>query len=98
MFLDKYLNQKASTPMIIGGIIAIMIGAVLIVASYMMLSPIVNDLAAHITPAMNASISNYGPPGFITALEMGGIMLIIAGITLVVYPLISLGGTAGEKR
>ena len=98
MFLDKYLNRKANTTMLIGGIIGIMIGAVLIVASYMMLDPIVNDLTTHITPAMNASITSYGPPGFITALEMGGIMLIIAGITLVIYPLISLGGNAGGKR
>ena len=97
MILDTYLNRKANTTMLVGGIIGIMIGSILIVATYLMLDPLVVQMTTTMTPAFNASVAASGPPSFLTAAQIAGIMLIVAGVCLVVYPLISMGGTA-QKR
>ena len=104
MFLDKYLNRKAFTQLLVGGVIAIMVGAVLLVLSYTVISSIFNSAssamittAANTNGSLNASL--YGNLTNITAaLNIAGISLIVIGISAIIYMLIGLGGVGGGKR
>ena len=78
MFLDKYLNRKAFTQLLIGGIIAIMVGAVLLVISYTVINSIFVTSAAAMTVNSTLNASLYGNLSNITAaLNIAGIALIV---------------------
>lgn len=100
MFLEKYLNKKAFTQLLVGGILAIMIGAVLLVISYTVISSIFNTSAASMgttNSSLNASL--YSNLSNVTAaLNIAGISLIVVGISAIIYMLIGLGGTGGGRR
>ena len=98
MFLDKYLNRKAFTQLLIGGIIAIMVGAVLLVISYTVINSIFVTSAAAMTVNSTLNASLYGNLSNITAaLNIAGIALIVIGISAIIYMLIGLGGVGGKR-
>jgi hypothetical protein len=99
MFLDKYLNKKAFTQLLVGGILAIMIGSVLIVISYVVINSIFTTSAATMTVNSSLNASLYGNLTNITAaLNIAGIALIVVGISAIIYMLIGLGSTGGGRR
>ena len=94
-FLDKY--KKAFTALLVGSIMAIMIGAVLLVVSYVVINAIVGSTGSITNVALcnslTANITN-----ITSALNIAGIGLIVAGIAGIVYMLIGLGGVGGGRR
>jgi hypothetical protein len=56
MFLDKYLNRKAFTALLVGSILAIMIGAVLLVISYVVINAIIGSTGTITNAALNTSL------------------------------------------
>ena len=78
MFLSKYLNKKAFTQLLVGGIIAIMVGSVLIVISYVVINSIFTTSASAMTVNSSLNASLYGNLTNITsALNIVGIALIV---------------------
>jgi hypothetical protein len=97
MFLDKYLNRKAFTALLVGSILAIMIGSVLLVISYVVINAIIGSTGTISNAALNTSL--YANITNITAaLNIAGIALIVVGISGIIYMLIGLGGVGGGKR
>jgi hypothetical protein len=97
MFLDKYLNRKAFTALLVGSILAIMIGSVLLVISYVVINAIIGSTGTISNSALNTSL--YANITNITAaLNIAGIALIVVGISGIIYMLIGLGGVGGGKR
>ena len=94
-FLESY--RKAFTALLVGSIMSIMIGAVLLVVSYVVINAIVVSTGTVSNAALNtslfANISN-----ITAALNIAGIGLIVAGITGIVYMLIGLSGGAAQNR
>jgi len=94
-FLAKY--KKGFTALLVGSIMAIMIGAVLLVVSYVVINAIVVSTGTVSNAALNtslfANISN-----ITAALNIAGIGLIVAGITGIVYMLIGLSGGAAQNN
>ena len=103
-FIEKY--RKAFTQLLVGSIMAIMIGAVLLVVSYVVINAMTgaaasitadNGSASEATRAFCTSYqSNLG--NITSALNIAGIGLIVAGIAGIVYMLIGLGGAGGGGR
>jgi hypothetical protein len=76
MFLDKYLNRKAFTALLVGSILAIMIGSVLLVISYVVINAIIGSTGSISNAALNTSL--YANITNITAaLNIAGISLIV---------------------
>jgi hypothetical protein len=100
MDLKKLIpNAKAFTALLVGSILAIMIGAVLIIITYTIINPIFTTAAAAMVANSSMNASLYGNLSNITsALNIGGIMLIVVGISGIVYMLIGLGGGASGNR
>jgi hypothetical protein len=97
MFLDKYLNRKAFTALLVGSILAIMIGSVLLVISYVVINAIIGSTGTISNASLNTSL--YANIANITAaLNIAGISLIVVGISGIIYMLIGLGGVGGGKR
>ena len=97
MFLDKYMNRKAFTALLVGSILAIMIGAVLLVISYVVINAIVGSTGTIGNIPLNTSMfSNIN--NIIAALNIAGIALIVVGISGIIYMLIGLSGVGGGKR
>jgi len=96
-FLVKY--KKAFTGLLVGSIMAIMIGAVLLVVSYVVINAILVTSVGMMTVNSTLNASLYSNISNITAaLNIAGIGLIVAGITGIVYMLIGLSGGAGQSR
>jgi hypothetical protein len=97
MDLKKYIpNTKANVALIVGAILAIMIGSVLLVVSYTVINAVVVATGTVSNPTLNSSLfSNY--QNIVAALNISGIALIIVGIAGVIYQLISLGGISGGR-
>ena len=103
MELRKYLpNKRAFTALLVGSILAIMIGSVLLIISYVVINAIVaavpmTGMMAQINSSLNqsfqANITN-----ITSALNIGGIALIVVGISGIVYMLIGLGSTSTGRR
>ena len=76
MFLDKYLNRKAFTALLVGSILAIMIGSVLLVISYVVINAIIGSTGTISNASLNTSL--YANISNITAaLNIAGIALIV---------------------
>jgi ABC-type multidrug transport system fused ATPase/permease subunit len=98
------INKKAFTAIIVGSIMGILIGAVMLIVTYAVLSPIVN---IGIT-AMNSTIASSNSTlslgftanmGVITqALTITGISLIVAGVAGIIYMLMGVAGMTGGGR
>jgi hypothetical protein len=97
MFLDKYLNRKAFTALLVGSILAIMIGSVLLIVSYVVINAIIGSTGSLANVALNTSMwSNI--TNVTSALNIAGISLIVVGISGIIYMLIGLGQVGGGKR
>jgi hypothetical protein len=102
MFLDKYLNRKAYTQLLVGSILAIMIGSVLLIISYVVINAIV--ISTPMTGALagiNTSLNQSFQANIVniqSALNIGGIALIVVGISGIIYMLIGLGQVGGGSR
>jgi hypothetical protein len=97
MFLDKYLNRKAFTALLVGSILAIMIGSVLLIVSYTVVNAIVTSSGTITNVALcnslTANINN-----ITAALNIAGIALIVVGISGIIYMLIGLGGVGSGRK
>ena len=97
--MDLARFKKAFTQLLVGSILAIMIGSVLIVISYVVINSIFATSAATMTVNSSLNASLYGNLSNITAaLNIAGIALIVVGISGIIYMLIGLGGVGGGKR
>ena len=97
-FMDKLkINKDAFTALLVGSILAVMIGAVLLVISYVVIGAILSSTGtianAQLNTSLYANISN-----ITAALNILGIALIVVGIAGIIYMLIGLGGVGGGKR
>ena len=107
--VKKYLpSRKAFTALLVGSIMAIMIGAILLIISYIVVSAIIqtiptqNTLAANISGIMTAGAAmntSYASTigNIAMALNIAGISLIVAGIAGIIYMLIGLTRTGGSR-
>ena len=93
-FLAKY--KKAFTALLVGSIMAIMIGAVLLVVAYVVINAIVGSTGTISNAMLNASLQS-NIVNITSALNIAGIGLIVAGIAGIVYMLIGLGGVGGKR-
>jgi hypothetical protein len=95
------VTKKAFTALLVGAIMAVMIGAILLIISYTVVgavlaaTPGTGALGAGTT--LNASLTaNIG--NIVQALNIVGISLIVVGIAGIIYMLIGLGGTSAGRR
>ena len=87
-------NRLAFTGLLISGIMAIMIGSVLLVVSYVVINAVIGSAGTITNPALCVSfISTVGQ--IVQALGIIGIALVVTGIAVIVYVLIGLGGVGG---
>lgn len=96
------INSRAFTGMVVAGILAIMIGAVLLVVAYVVINAITTGvLTGGVTlGTAGGSFNNsfWSTVANITqALSIAGIGLIIVGISMIVYTLMGFAGGAGRK-
>jgi hypothetical protein len=110
MDLKKYLpNKKAFTAVLVGSIMAILIGSVLLVVTYVVLSSLLTSTSSVIT--CTDLVNETGCNAFyhslktntttITqALTIVGVSLIVAGVSGIIYMLMGVAGMtgAGGKR
>ena len=103
-FLEKLgITRKAFTGLVVGGIMAIMIGAVLLVVSYVVVNAVTTGvLTGGVTlGTAGAPFNNsfWSTMASITqALGIAGIGLIITGIAMIVYTLMGLAGNTGGRK
>jgi len=97
------IKKSAFTGLVVGGFMAILIGAVLLVVSYVVINAVVSGvLTGGVTlgaagGAMNNSF--WSTMGVVTqALGISGIALIIVGISLIIAVLLGLVGGAGGRK
>jgi hypothetical protein len=97
MFLEKYINRKAFTALLVGSILAIMIGAVLLVVSYTVINAIIVSTGTITNAALCASLTS-NITNITSALNIAGIALIVVGISGIIYMLIGLGGIGAGRK
>jgi hypothetical protein len=91
------VNKQAFTALLVGSILAIMIGSVLLVISYVVINAIIGSTGTISNASLNTSL--YANIANITAaLNIAGIALIVVGISGIIYMLIGLGGVGGQRR
>ena len=97
------VNKKAFTAILIGSIMAILIGGVLLVITYVLLSPIINIGTAMFNTSGNSansslSVGFIGTTSVITqSLTIVGISLIVAGVAGIIYMLMGVGGMTQQR-
>jgi len=98
MDFRKYLpNKSAFTALLVGSILAIMVGAVLLIVSYVVINAIIVSTGTIANVALNTSL--WGNITNITAaLNITGIALIVVGISGIIYMLIGLGGVGSGRK
>jgi hypothetical protein len=92
------INKKAFTAILVGSVMAILIGGTLLVVTYAILSPIINigtGMMNHTADSANSSLS-LGYIANITvitqALTIVAIALIVAGVAGIIYMLMGVAG------
>jgi hypothetical protein len=108
MDLKKYLpNKKAASPVLIGSIMAIMIGSLLILVTYLVLSSLITAASIGITCTNTTTLVGCSPfyasfnsniTVITQALTIVGVALIVAGVSGIIYMLMSVAGGVGGKR
>jgi hypothetical protein len=89
-------NRFAFTALLIGGIMAIMVGAVLLVISYVVINAVIGSAGTITNVALcNSFATSIGQ--IVQALGIIGIALVVTGIAVIVYVLIGLGSVGGGK-
>jgi len=101
MWLPK-VNRKAFTALLVGSIMAVMVGAILLVIAYVVIGAIITaapgtgplGAGTALNTSLTSNINN-----IIQALNVIGISLIVVGVAGIIYMLIGLGGVgAGGRR
>jgi hypothetical protein len=90
-------NRFAFTALLIGGIMAIMIGSVLLVVSYVVINAVIGSAGTITNPALCVSFAS-SISQIVQALGIIGIALVITGIAVIVYVLIGLGGVGATTH
>jgi magnesium-transporting ATPase (P-type) len=104
MDFRKYLpNKQAFAQLLVGSILAVMIGATLLVISYTVINAVFLSSSPSVAAGMgtNSSLnaSLWGNLSNITAaLNITGISLIVIGISGIIYMLIGLGGVGSGRK
>jgi hypothetical protein len=100
-------NKKAAAPMLVGSIMAIMVGSLLILVTYLVLSSLITAASIGITCTNTTTLVGCSPfysafQSNITvitqALTIVGVALIIAGVSGIIYMLMGVAGTTTGKR
>ena len=90
------VDEQGFTALLVGSILAIMIGSVLLVISYVVINAIIGSTGTISNASLNTSL--YANISNITAaLNIAGISLIVVGVAAIIYMLIGLGGVGGRK-
>jgi len=90
------VDEQGFTALLVGSILAIMIGSVLLVISYVVINAIIGSTGVISNASLNTSL--YANIANITAaLNIAGIALIVVGISGIIYMLIGLGGVGGQR-
>ena len=104
------INRKAFTALVIGSIMAIMVGAVLLIISYTVIGAVMGTINTTTAGPMGVAATGSSTAGILNAsyvsaqanivqaLNIIGISLIVVGIGGIIYMLIGLGGTSGGRR
>ena len=87
-------NRLAFTGLLISGIMAIMIGSVLLVVSYVVINAVIGSAGTITNAALCGSFTSTISQ-IVQALGIIGIALVVTGIAVIVYVLIGLGGVGG---
>jgi len=105
MELRKYLpNKKGFTAILVGSIMAILIGSVLLIVTYVVLSTLITSTSTMITCTDLVNETGCSPfyaslKANITvitqALTIVGISLIVAGVAGIIYMLMGVAGMTG---
>jgi len=92
-----HVDEQGFTALLVGSILAIMIGSVLLVISYVVINAIIGSTGTISNASLNTSL--YANISNITAaLNIAGIALIVVGISGIIYMLIGLGGVGGGRK
>jgi len=90
------VDEQGFTALLVGSVLAIMIGSVLLVISYVVINAIVGATGVVSNESLNTSL--YANISNITAaLNIAGIALIVVGISGIIYMLMGLGGVGGRR-
>jgi hypothetical protein len=95
------ISRKAFTGLLVGAVMAVMIGSILLIISYTVIAAVmgtITNTSAGLQggTALNASyVSNQ--TNITQALNIIGISLIIVGIAGIIYMLVGLGGSASGR-
>ena len=103
--LKRFLtpNRQAFTQIMVGSVMAILIGGVMLVVSYAVLSPIVtigtNTMNATFASSNSTlSLSYISTLTVVTqALTITGISLIVAGVAGIIYMLMGVAGLTSQR-
>jgi hypothetical protein len=88
--------------MIVSGIMAMIIGGILLIVGYIMISAVVSAVATGnavgvVNSSFNASF--WATVAIVSqAFDIGGVALIIVGIAMIVYTLFSITGGGSARR
>ena len=95
-FLEQLKSREAFTGLMLMSILSILVGAIVLLITYMILSSVVDAIGTISNAALNASM--YANIGVInSALTLVGIMLIGAGALGLIYMFSGLGHAGGGR-
>jgi hypothetical protein len=97
MFLEKIINRKAFTGLMLMSILSILVGSIVLLITYLILNAVITAIGTISNAALNTSMfANIGVIN--SALTLVGIMLIGAGALGLIYMFSGLGGGITNKR
>jgi hypothetical protein len=95
------MDRKAFTRLVIGGLMSIMIGAILLIIAYIVIAAVIGAApgtgALGAGTALNTSFAST-INNITMALGISGISLVVVGIGVIMYVLMGLGGIGGGSR
>ena len=87
-------NRYAFTGLLIAGIMAVMIGSVLLIVSYIVINAVISSAGTISNTYLSAGWTN-ATSQIVQALGIIAISLVVTGIAIIVYVLIGFGGVGG---
>ena len=92
------VNKGAFTAILVGSIMAIVIGGAFLLIGLVLINALYVAIAANVTNAtLNATLVSL-LSNISTAFTIGGVGLIVAGFAGIMYMLIGLGGVSQSRR
>jgi hypothetical protein len=96
-FLEKIVNRKAFTGLMLMSILSILVGSIVLLITYLILNAVITAIGTISNVALNTSMfANIGVIN--SALTLVGIMLIGAGALGLIYMFSGLGNGLSSKR